>query len=331
MSLRSLLFAAACATAPLHAGDDTCTLSTDPTVEVGDTFEICITAPAGDMVFLIISATEGPTPTAFGTFDVGLPPIVTYVFPMPAIPTLCIDHVAHCDPSIVGLTGYFQFLALDMQSGESCISNQTSVTVIDDECTEPGDFATFTQGGWGTSCNGDNPGCFRDAHFDSVYPNGLVIGDPDGVDGDAERALVLTSSAAVEALLPNGGPAKPLGDDESDPTKSAAGVLAGQLVAARLNVDYDDAGATDAIKAKDTIHVGDLAYVSGVHTKLIGMRVREVVDVAERVFSGALGTTVDVDEDGTLDVSLGDLVTALDVFNNNFVDGTTDDKHFTVP
>src|SRR5262249_20373263 len=43
-----------------------------------------------------------------------------------------------------------------------------------------GDFETFTQGGWGAICHGGNPGCLRDAHFDEVFPDGLVLGDPDG-------------------------------------------------------------------------------------------------------------------------------------------------------
>lgn len=330
MSLRTLLLAATCASLPLHAGDDY-VLTTDTLVELGNTYQTCVTAPAGDMVFLVVSATEGPTPTPYGMLDIGLPPIVIFTFPMPSISPVCFDHVVHCEPEIVGLTGYFQFLSLNMSTGQAGISNQTSVTVIDDECTEAGDFVTFTQGGWGSSCNGNNPGCFRDAHFDSVYPNGLVIGDPDGIDGDAHRALVLTSSAAVEALLPEGGPAKALSGDELDPLSSSAGVLAGQIVAARLNVDYDDAGMSDPLKAKDTIHCGDLAYVAGVHASLIGMRVRDVLAIAESVFSGAEGPMVDVDEDGTPEVSIGDLNTALDVLNNNFVDGNTDNGNFTVP
>ena len=38
-----------------------------------------------------------------------------------------------------------------------------------------GQFTTFSQGGYGTNCNGNNPGCYRDAHFDAAFPD-----DPNG-------------------------------------------------------------------------------------------------------------------------------------------------------
>jgi FkbM family methyltransferase len=47
-----------------------------------------------------------------------------------------------------------------------------------------GQFTTFTQGGYGTSCNGNNPGCYRDANFAGAFPNGLVIGTHDGEFGE---------------------------------------------------------------------------------------------------------------------------------------------------
>src|SRR5690606_22860396 len=132
--------------------------------------------------------------------------------------------------------------------GQVFKSNSQSITIVDGQCTsipEPGDYASFTQGGWGQNCNGQNVGCLRDAHFDSVFPAGLVLGDADGIDGDGHYAIVLSSSSAVNAFLPAGGAASALTSDHSNPGGTEAGVFAGQLAAAKLNVAYDAAGAFD--------------------------------------------------------------------------------------
>lgn len=99
---------------------------------------------------------------------------------------------------------------------------------------QPGDFRTQTQGGWGASCQGQNPGCYRDDHFDACFSTGgLVVGDPSG------STATFTSSGAVEGFLPQGGPAASLIQSHVDPTSTEAGVLAGQLVALALSVSFD--------------------------------------------------------------------------------------------
>lgn len=112
------------------------------------------------------------------------------------------------------------------------------------------DFCRQTQGGWGQdSCNpgpdpcaGGNVGCFRDCHFDDLFPSGLVVGDPDGPDADGSYAILLTSSAAVAEYLPAGGMPAALTADQTDPETTSSGVFGGQLVAATLNVAVDDGG-----------------------------------------------------------------------------------------
>ena len=54
-----------------------------------------------------------------------------------------------------------------------------------------GDFRSQTQGGWGSTCSGNNPGCYRDTHFDTAFPDGVTIGC------DGGESLTFTSSAAV--------------------------------------------------------------------------------------------------------------------------------------
>jgi hypothetical protein len=194
------------------------------------------------------------------------------------------------------------------------------VSVIDGLCD--GDMIGFTQGGWGTVCSGGNPGCRRDAWFPTVFPNGVVIGDSDGIDGDKCYAVRFTSSAAVERFLPAGKTPSILKADATNPASSAAGVFAGQLLAAKLNVGFDDAGAFDEDKARDDLKLGDLVFVGGVDADLIGWTVRDLIDLADEAIRGAFGKSgIDLDGDGSADVVIADLSTALDVFNNEFGDG----------
>lgn len=97
----------------------------------------------------------------------------------------------------------------------------------------PGDFRTQTQGGWGSACKGNNPGCYRDAHFASCFPGGLAVGDPAGY------TATFQSSGAVEGFLPQGGTAASFFRSHVDPTSTEAGVLAGQAVALTLSVGFD--------------------------------------------------------------------------------------------
>jgi hypothetical protein len=172
----------------------------------------------------------------------------------------------------------------------------------------------------------------RDANFDTVYPGELVMGDPDGDDADGVFALVLTSSLAVEKFLPSGTPAGALDQDVVDPTSpTSAGILAGTLTAARLNVDFDDAGVFDSMKGQVAVKLGDLLYSGGVHPALIGMSVRDVLDEAEVAISGAEAEPFDVDGDLIGDVMFSDLSTALTVLNENFDNGTVNEGNLKLP
>lgn len=168
-----------------------------------------------------------------------------------------------------------------------------------DSCViEPGDYRTQTQGGWGSGCKGNNPGCYRDANFATAFPNGLTIGCQAGF------TLTLTSSAAVEAYLPCGGPAGVLTQNYTDPG-CIGNVFSSQLIAASLSVGFDDAdpnfgGSTDALE--------DLVLATG---PLAGVSVGDVIAEANNAIGGC----------GSI-YSIGDLNSALTTINENFVDGT---------
>jgi len=159
-----------------------------------------------------------------------------------------------------------------------------------------GQLRTQTQGGWGSRANGNNPGTYRDANFEDAFPEGLVIG--------CEYTLTLTSSAAVEAFLPNGGPVKVLDEDLVDPTNFRT-VLAGQLVAATLSIGFD---AADESFSESIANLGDYTLSSG---PMGGLSVSEVIAEANAFIGGC-----------ETNYSGSELNTALTAINESYVDGS---------
>jgi len=294
-------------------------------VPVGTHFDVTIEAPVGHLVVLLVSQSAGPTPTLYGSLCVGLP-AGTFAFVQPA-PSVTFPHPIDCNPAYVGLEGHLQFIAAGLNGQVQVVGRSNSQTVLltDGPCTEealgPGSFFTFTQGGWGQKCKGGNVGCLRDQFFNAKLPNGLVLGDPDGIDGDGAKAIHLTSSAAVNAFLPNGGPSGKLTQDLLNPTSSPAGALAAQLAAAKLNVAFDEGGVFDGDKVNPFLKLADMVFVAQVHSKLIGLSVAEVIILADNAISGAAAAPFDVDGDQVGDIGYSDLTNALDVLNNNFHEG----------
>jgi hypothetical protein len=289
-------------------------------VPLGTLFELKVGAPAGSTVILFTSASGGPIVTPFGPLCVGFP-LASFAFTMPTR-SLTFDHFMGCFPDFIGSMGFFQFVAFHPSlPGGVGRSNPDSITFVDGDCNvvpDPGDFVTYTQGGWGTKCRGNNPGCLRDTHFASVFPNGLILGDADGPDGDGFFAAKFDTSAAVEAFLPTGMAPKPLDADYLNPTTTSAGVFAGQLTAAKLNVGFDDAGVFDAMKSDPSIKLADLVFVANVHPALFGLTVADVIAICDAVISGEQAAPVDING---MPVGIGDLNDALDKLNNDFDGG----------
>ena len=163
---------------------------------------------------------------------------------------------------------------------------------------EPGDYTTYTQGGWGAPPHGNNPGKLLADNFATVYPSGVVIGR------NPNFKLTFTSASAVEAFLPQGGTPGVLTGSATDPTTSAAGVFAGQVLTLQLNVDFSKAGITDP-------NLKDLKYVDP-GDSLDGKTIEEILAIANDVLGGGAlpsGYTVS---------KLNDLV---DKINNAFDEG----------
>jgi hypothetical protein len=158
-----------------------------------------------------------------------------------------------------------------------------------------GEFTTFTQGGWGGTPSGSNPAMLLQNNFSAVYPSGYVQ-----IGGTYKATF--TSSSAVRNFLPQGGTQGKLTANLTNPTTSPAGVLAGQLLALRLSVDFSNKGITDT-------GLANLYVVSG---PMAGKKVSEVLSIANSVVGG-----------GSLPSGLSsdDINETMDGINNNFVDG----------
>ena len=184
---------------------------------------------------------------------------------------------------------------------------------------QPGDFRTQTQGGWGTICRGNNPGCYRDSHYATAFPSGVLIGDTSGLDTDNNRfAARFISSLAVQDFLPQGGTPAPLSMDHEDPAVTEAGVLAGQITALTLSIYFD---YNDISFGASSMNLADLIVVNGSGTQCDGMSVWQILDTGNQVLSG----------DGSSVFSPSAINACISSINENFVDGTMVGTYLRLP
>ena len=181
----------------------------------------------------------------------------------------------------------------------------TAHAVLPDSCrTHPGDFCTFTQGGWGQDeCRGHNVGCIRNQNWTTVFPGGSVT-----IGGTF--TIRLTSAAAVAAFLPSGTTPGALTQNYVDPTApTTAGVFAAQVLTLKLNVAFGAAGVAG-------MHdIGPLVITSGA---LAGYTVNQLLALANTVLGGNTGAL----PAGLTVSGLNDIV---DGINNNY-DGCSRDN-----
>ncbi len=170
-------------------------------------------------------------------------------------------------------------------------------------------FKTFTQGGWGSTPNGNNPGTILNNGFSTAFPNGLTIG--------CNNKFVFTSPSAVRAFLPNGGTAAVLpAGTLTNPTKTSySNVMAGQLVALALNIGFDQAlpsfGASCA-------NLSNLVIASGPFS---GMTVQQLFDNANAKIGGCTA----------MNKTLSEYVTAMDNINKNYDNGVISGSFLVCP
>ena len=155
-------------------------------------------------------------------------------------------------------------------------SEETDEGEDDDESySSCGGFRTYTQGGWGATPSGSNPGAYLQANFATAFPSGLIIG--------GTNKIVLTTATAVKNFLPQGSTPRQLNAGTlTNPTKSAySNVLAGQLAAAMISVKMDK---TFPAFAPSATALGDLKISHGTFKN---WTVNQLISAANSYIGGA--------------------------------------------
>jgi len=170
-------------------------------------------------------------------------------------------------------------------------------------------FRTQTQGGWGSTISGNNPGTYLNNNFAAAFPNGLTLG--------CTRKIQFTSASAVQAFLPQGGTATflPTGTTVNPTKYTMSNVLAGQLVALALNMGFD---SYDVNFGSSAYNLKDLRIASG---PFMGMTVEEFYNEACKKIGNC----------STGSYTLSQFNSAATAINENYDNGTTHGNFLACP
>jgi hypothetical protein len=174
----------------------------------------------------------------------------------------------------------------------------------------PGEYRTYTVGGWRADCHGGNGGCYIDNFFAAVCPAGLTVG--------GTYTLHFTSGAAVKTYLFDTGTPGVLVASLTDPATSPAGTFGCQVVALALNIGYSDNGIPGF-----NAGLSSLVIHTGVHTPtgdFFGWTVGQVFALANTVLGGDMTAL-------PAGITLYDLTSVLSSINYNFDGGTHSDGY----
>lgn len=152
---------------------------------------------------------------------------------------------------------------------------------------------TYTQGGWGSGCPdpqqddpmSTQPGCIRDHYFDMVFPEGVMIGD---TTGSESHGAVWSSAEAVRGFLPAGGTAGPLTGDLRNPSVTPAGVLAGQILALKMNRGFSCEGVFEILGLLPAEECYGEFMIPAECGTFQGLTVDEFLEIADRAVAGDL-------------------------------------------
>lgn len=159
---------------------------------------------------------------------------------------------------------------------------------------QPGEFRTQTQAQWGTGEGDEGYVPDRNDLFASCLPGGLVVGCDGGF------LVTFTGPGDVEAYLPMAGEPGVLAGGYTDPVNyideetglpvidgEEAGELIGQVIALRLNVEFDN--CNDAFGLNNAYRLADLVICSP-SSPASGWTVGQVLAEAESLLGGCGGS-----------------------------------------
>jgi hypothetical protein len=182
-----------------------------------------------------------------------------------------------------GQESYTQCWIVFDQCGNA--SNECCQTITVE--AEPSPYCTFACWDWCAAClGGENedistkPACIRDEYFYDVFPGGVVIGDP------SRYTARWTSPEAVEEFGCGYGIPWPLRRNYVDPERNELGVLAGEILALRLNREFSCEGYLSSLGygGPDACY-GDYVIPDSV-AYFGGLTIDEFLDVADQGVAG---------------------------------------------
>ena len=135
-----------------------------------------------------------------------------------------------------------------------------------------GQFINYSQGNWGDDPSPGSAAALLQANYNTVYAptSGLL---EVGIPGAGGYSILFTNVTDLLNFLPTLGPSGPLTSDLLDPTSSAAGAVAGRVIALQLDIDFSDAGV---LPGAPGLRFGDLILTNFTTLPLLnGLTVRQ--------------------------------------------------------
>lgn len=195
-----------------------------------------------------------------------------------------------------------------------------------------GSFRTFTQAQWDLAPTANpSPGTYCERHFEPIFFNASVNGLVVGVVKEPAYAYVrFTTAESVRNFLPQTGAPIPLTDSGEDPLAgSFNSALAGEVVALKLNIYYDDYERSRTRRRSGTI----LSHLIVTKGPFQGLDVSRLLTIGERVLGRdpARTTTYPLFAGGTKTFSYTaeQVHQAIEQVNQNFAGGTVNQGFLT--
>ncbi|NEN24431.1 hypothetical protein G3O08_13045, partial [Cryomorpha ignava] len=197
-------------------------------------------------------------------------------------------------PSIQNVSaGVYSVMVTDLngcQVWKECIVNQPPMPLM---CEG---FRTQTQGGWGSSPNGGNPGAYLHANFGTGFPSGIEIG--------CDNTFSFTSAQSITQFLPCGGSAAGLPSGSDIDPDCPGNVFISQVLAATISIGFDDNIPTFS---SGVVPLRELVILNGTFA---GWTVEELLTEANLKLGGCASS-----------YSFSELNEAVTAVNENYVDG----------
>ncbi len=171
-----------------------------------------------------------------------------------------------------------------------CCVNQPPMPL---QCTG---YRTQTQGGWGSSPNGGNPGAYLHANFAQGFPSGIEIG--------CDNTFTFTTAQSITDFLPCGGSASSLPIGNAIDPNCPGNVFISQVLAATISIGFDDNIPT---YSSGLVPLRELVVLYGTFA---GWTVEELLIEANLKLGGCSSS-----------YSFSELNDAVTAVNENYVDG----------